>query len=238
MKPLLIGIFVLLLAACSEKELRQTYEIVTANVDEVPLSQREVAAALKDSLSQGSTRGAIIASLKNGYYENPRLKINFPEDMRKVEKALRKVGLGKDVDRFVKQLNRGAELAAARAKPIFIKAITSMTIPDAFEILNGAPDAATRYLQRTTWGELQQQFRPIISETLRQTSATRYYGDIVKKYNRLPFVSDVDPDLDAYATEKAIEGLFVLIADEEAEIRANPGARTTQLLRRVFGSLD
>lgn len=238
MKPLLIGIFVLLLTACSEKELRQTYEIVTANVDEVPLSQQEVAAALKDSLSQGAARGAIIASLKNGYYENSRLKINFPEDMRKVEKALRKVGLGKDVDRFVKQLNRSAELAAARAKPIFIKAITSMTIPDAFEILNGPPDAATRYLQRTTWGELRQQFRPIINEALRQTSATRYYGDIVKKYNQLPFVSDVDPDLDAYATEKTIEGLFVLIADEEAEIRANPGARTTQLLRRVFGSLD
>lgn len=238
MKSVLIGIFVLLLSGCSEKELRQTYEIVTANVDEVPLTQQEVAAALKDSLSQGATRGAIIASLKNGYYENSRLKINFPDDMRKVEKALRKVGLGKEVDRFVKQLNRSAELAASRAKPIFIKAITSMTIPDAFEILNGPADAATRYLQRTTWGELRQQFRPVISETLKQTSATRYYGDIINKYNQLPFVSDVDPDLDTYATEKAIEGLFVLIADEEAEIRANPAARATQLLRRVFGSLD
>ena len=238
MKSVLIGIFVLLLSACSERELRHTYEIVTASVDEVPLSQQEVAAALKDSLSQGATRGAIIASLKNGYYENPRLKIQFPEELHKVEKALRKVGLGKDVDRFVKQLNRSAELAAARAKPVFIKAITSMTIDDAFEILNGAPNAATRYLQRNTWGELRQQFRPIISEALRQTSATRYYDEIVKKYNRLPFVNDVDPDLNAYATEKAIEGLFVLIADEEAEIRANPAARTSQLLRRVFGSLD
>jgi hypothetical protein len=238
MKSVLIGIFVLLLSACSEKELRHTYEIVNASVDEVPLSQQEVAAALRDSLSQGATRGAIIASLKNGYYENPRLKIQFPEELHKVEKALRKVGLGKEVDRFVKQLNRSAELAAARAKPVFIKAITSMTITDAFEILYGAPDAATRYLQRTTWGELRQQFQPIVSESLMQTSATRYYGEIVKKYNRLPFVSDVDPDLEAYATEKAIEGLFVLIADEEAEIRANPAARATQLLRRVFGSLD
>ena len=229
---------VLLLAGCSEKDLRQDYEVITENTDDVPLTTTEVVAALKDSLSQGISKGVLIASARDGYYGNPRLKIEFPPEVSKVQETLRKIGFGRDVDRFVKQLNRGAEKAATKAKPIFIKAITSMTIQDAFEILNGADDAATRYLERTTGGELRQQFLPIVSDTLRQTKATRYYGDIVNKYNQLPLVDDVDPDLDSYATDRAIAGLFVLIADEEARIRANPVARTTELLQRVFGSLD
>ncbi len=238
MRLIPIGIVVLVLAGCSEKDLRQAYEIVSASAEEVPLTSAEVVAALKDSLSRGISKGALIASAKDGYYGNPRLKIPFPTEVQKVEEALRKIGFGKDVDRFVMQLNRGAEKAAAKSKPIFIKAITSMTIRDAFEILNGAEDAATQYLIRTTGDDLREQFLPVVSDTLQQTSATRYYGDIVNKYNQLPFVNDVDPDLEAYATDRAIAGLFVLIADEEASIRANPAARTTKLLRRVFGSLD
>ncbi len=238
MKPLLIAILTLSVLACSDKDLRETFEIISASAEEIPLTRSEVVAALKDSLSRGITKGANLASLKDGYLGNPQLKIEFPEDLRKVEKALRKIGLGKDVDRFVRQLNRGAEKAAGKAKPVFIKAITSMAISDAFEILNGAPDAATQYLKRTTGAELRTQFLPIVSDSLKQTSATRYYGEIVGKYNSLPLVGDVDPDLESYATDKAITGLFVLIAEEEARIRANPAARTTKLLRRVFGSLD
>jgi len=238
MKRLVMGIALLALLGCSEKDLRETIEIINASVEEVPLTQAEVTAALKDSLSKGISRGALQASARNGYLGNPRLKIEFPPEVKQVEKALRKIGLGKDVDRFVKQLNRSAEKAAAKAKPIFIKAIKSMTIRDAFDILNGEADAATQYLMRTTGKELSKQFRPIVSDKLGETSATRYYGDIVSKYNQLPLVKKVDPDLEAYATDKAIAGLFLLIAKEEANIRANPRARTTQLLRRVFGSLD
>lgn len=238
MKRLVMGIALLALLGCSEKDLRETIEIINASVEEVPLTQAEVSAALKDSLSKGISRGALVASAKDGYLGNPRLKIEFPPEVKQVEKALRKIGLGKDVDRFVRQLNRSAEKAATKAKPIFIKAITSMTIRDAFEILNGEADAATQYLMRTTGNELRKQFRPIVSDKLGETSATRYYGDIVGKYNQLPLVKKVDPDLEAYATDKAIAGLFLLIAKEEANIRANPRARTTQLLRRVFGSLD
>jgi hypothetical protein len=238
MKILLIGLTLVALLGCSEKELRETIELINASAEEVPLTRAEVVAALKDSLSKGISRGASVASKKNGYFGNPALKIPFPPEVRKVEKALRQVGLGKEVDRFVKQLNRSAELAAAKAKPIFIKAITSMTIDDAFKILNGEADAATRYLKRTTGDELRAQFLPIVSDKLDQTSATRYYGDIVGQYNQLPLVKKVDPDLEAYATDKAIEGLFLLIAEEEANIRANPRARTTELLKRVFGSLD
>lgn len=237
-KILTITVVLLGLSGCSEKDLRQAYELVDSSIAEAPLTRGEVTAALKDSLARGISKGAAIASATNGYYGNPRLRIPFPPEVKKVENALRDAGFGDDVDRFVRQLNRGAEQAAARAKPIFIRAITSMTISDAFEILNGAPDAATQYLIRTTGDDLRVEFRPILRDTLEETRATRYYGDIVRTYNQLPFVSKVDPDLEGYATDRAIEGLFLLVAEEEANIRANPRARTTQLLRRVFGSLD
>jgi hypothetical protein len=239
MKKLLTITAVLLgLAGCAEKDLRDIFEQVEASVPEAPLTREEVTAALKDSLARGISRGAASASLKNGYYGDSRLRIPFPPEIEKVEKTLRDAGLGEEVDRFVRQLNRSAEQAAAKAKPIFIKSITSMTIGDAFEILNGPPDAATQYLIRTTGDDLRAEFRPVVSDKLDETRATRYYGDIVRTYNSLPFVSKVDPDLEGYATDRAIEGLFLLIAEEEANIRANPRARTTKLLRRVFGSLD
>lgn len=237
-KILTIAVVLLGLSGCSEKDLRGVYELVDASVAEAPLTREEVTAALKDSLARGISKGAAIASARDGYYGDARLRIPFPPEVKKVENALRDAGFGDDVDRFVRQLNRGAEQAAAKAKPIFIKAITSMTIGDAFEILNGAPDAATQYLIRTTGDDLRVQFRPVVGDKLEETSATRYYGDIVRSYNKLPFVNKVDPDLVDYATDRAIEGLFLLVAEEEANIRANPRARTTQLLRRVFGSLD
>ena len=238
MKNIIAVLLILTLAGCSEKDLRQTIEIINESAEEVPLNKAEVTAALKDSLSRGISKAAIIASAHDGYYANPALKIEFPSDAKKVEKALRKIGLGGEVDRFVLQLNRGAELAAEKAKPIFIKAITAMSIRDAFAILNGQQDAATQYLIRTTGDDLYDQFLPVVSDTLEQAKATRYYGEMVTRYNKLPGVRKVNPDLDEYATEKAIAGLFLLVAEEETNIRANPRARTTQLLRRVFGSLD
>jgi hypothetical protein len=238
MRILLIALALLSLAGCSEKELREAYELVNAGAEEFPLTREEVSTALKDSLSRGISKGARQASAKNGYLGDPRLRIEFPPEVARVESALRDLGLDDEVERFVRQLNRSAELAAAKAKPIFIEAITSLTIKDAFGILNGEPDAATQYLRRTTGDALYAAFRPIVADKLEETSATRYYGDIVRRYNQIPFAGKVDPDLVGYATESAIDGLFVLIAEEEANIRANPGARTTRLLRRVFGSLD
>jgi len=238
MKKLLILPLLLILLGCSEKDLREALEMIDASAQEVPLTRTEVVQGLKDALAKGISRGALVAGAKDGYLGNPKLKIPFPEEVAQVDRALRKIGLGNEVDRFVRQLNRSAEKAATRAKPIFIKAITSMSINDAFEILNGEADAATRYLRRTTGEELREAFRPVVADKLRETSATRYYGDIVRHYNSIPLVEKVDPDLESYATDRAIEGLFLLIAEEEANIRANPRARTTQLLRRVFGSLD
>ena len=159
-------------------------------------------------------------------------------NLKTLEKTLRKLGLGAQIDRSVLQLNRAAEKAATRAKPVFIKAITAMSIDDAFDILNGDQDAATLYLMDSSRDELFDQFRPIVVEALNETSATRYYSDIVKRYNALPLVFDVDPDLADYVTEKAIDGLFLLIAQEEARIRSISSARSSRLMKRVFGSLD
>ncbi len=238
MKSKLLIVSLLLLSACSAKDMQQTLDLINANIEQTQLSEQEVVAALKDALAQGISRGAGQAAALDGYYGNPMLRIEFPPAVSKVESALRDIGLGGEVDKFVMQLNRGAEQAASRAKPVFIKAITSMSIEDAFSILKGAPDAATQYLRKTTGAELRKEFAPIISSSLNETSATRNYADIVNRYNGLPLVRKVDPDLEAYASERAIDGLFLLVAQEEANIRANPAARASALLRRVFGSLD
>jgi hypothetical protein len=233
-----ILLILVVLFGCSSKDLQKSLDIINASSADIPLKKPEVIAGLKDALARGISKAAINASATNGYLNDSRLKIPFPPEVKKVEKALRKLGLGKEVDRFVVQLNRGAEKAAARAKPVFIKAITSMTVRDAFDLLNGDQNAATQYLIRTTGDDLRKQFRPIVNETLGEVKATKYYGDIVKRYNKIPLVNKVNPDLEGYATDQAIKGLFLLVAEEEANIRANPRARTTKLLRRVFGSLD
>jgi hypothetical protein len=218
------------LFGCSGKDLQE--------LGLAPLTEVEVTQALKDALSYGIARSAANASKIDGYFANPRLKIGLPKDAEKLEKTLRKLGFGTQIDRSILQMNRAAEQAAARAKPVFIKAITAMTIDDAFDILNGENNAATDYLIDNSSDELYDQFRPIVVEALDETSATRYYSDIVKRYNALPLVFDVDPDLADYVTEKAVDGLFLLMAQEEARIRTISSARSSRLMKRVFGSLD
>jgi hypothetical protein len=156
--------------------------------------------------------------------------------VKKVEDKLRQVGLGKEVDKFVLTLNRGAEAAAKEAIPIFTDAIKAMTIDDAWAVLNGNEDAATQYLLRTTREPLRTKFKPVIQSALQKVNATKYYSDLVNTYNKIPFVENVNPNLDDYAAEKALDGLFLLVADEEKKIRQDPVARTTDLLVRVFGS--
>jgi hypothetical protein len=143
--------------------------------------------------------------------------------------------LGSEVDRFVMSMNRGAEDAAAQAKPIFIDAVKAMTIEDAWGILKGQPDAATQYLKRTTSAQLKTKFKPVIQNSLDKVEATKYYGNVVTTYNRIPFIEKVNPDLNEYATDLAMQGLFTMIASKEKEIRDNPLERTTDLLKKVFG---
>lgn len=228
-------ILVLFFVGCSSTQINQTLGEVNKALElEQPLTTAEVSEGLKEALIKGISNGSDLASRVDGYFMNPKIKIPFPPEAKKVEDKLRQLGFDKDVDRFIMTLNRGAEEAAKEAKPIFIAAIKSMTIQDAWGILKGESDAATQYLKRTTSNHLREKFKPVIKDALSKVNATKYYGDIVNTYNQIPFVQDVNPNLDDYATEKAMDGLFLLISEEEKKIREDPLARTTDLLKRVF----
>ncbi len=230
-------LLVLLITACSTVQLNQVVSEASKTLTgEAPLTTADVAQGLKEVLIKGISNGADLTSQLDGYFKNEAIKILFPPDVKKVEERLRQMGLGNEVDKFVMTLNRGAEDAAKEAKPIFITAIRSMTIEDAWGILKGDQDAATQYLKRTTSAQLKEKFSPVIQASLDKVNATKYYSDLVGTYNKIPFVEKVNPDLNDYASGKAIDGLFVMVAKEEKEIRENPVARTTDLLKRVFGA--
>lgn len=227
-----IALLSLALMACTSQQISQVLNDMMAEGNP---TTTEVAAGLKEALTQGITKGAAAASQTDGYLGNALIRIPFPPEVAKVETRLRQIGLGGEVDKFVTALNRGAEEAAKEAAPIFVSAIRQMTIQDAWAILKGEKDAATQYLMRVTSAELRSKFQPVIKSAIDKTNATRFYGDLVTTYNKIPFVEQVNPNLDEYATDKALEGLFTLVKNEEANIRENPGARTTALLKKVFG---
>jgi hypothetical protein len=202
------------------------------------LSNEDVAAGLKEALTNGVSKGSDLVSQVDGYLKNQEIKIPFPPEVKQVEDKLRQIGMGSEVDKFILTLNRAAEDAAKEAKPIFVQAVKQMTIQDAWSILKGEQDAATQYLKKSTSTLLKEKFKPVIQNSLEKVNATKYYGDLVSSYNKIPFVQKVNPDLNEYATDKAMEGLFVMIAKEEKNIRANPLARTSELLKKVFASQD
>lgn len=237
MTRIFFALSVIIIGACTSAQINQTLGDLNKTLGEgTPLTTAEVAEGLKEALIKGISNGSDLASQLDGYFKNPEIKIPFPPEVKKVEDKLRQIGLGGEVDKFVMTLNRGAEDAAREAKPIFVTAIKSMTIQDAWGILKGQPDAATQYLKRTTSSQLKEKFKPVIQNSLSKVNATRYYGDIVNTYNKIPLTEDVNPNLDDYATDKAIEGLFLMIAKEEKNIRQDPLARTTELLKKVFGA--
>ena len=199
------------------------------------LTNTEAANGLREALIQGITKGSDQAAQVDGFNLNKLIRIPFPPDAQRVATTLRSLGLGSQVDKFELSLNRGAEDAAKSAKPIFINAIKSLTFTDVWNILTGQKDAATQYLKRTTTSQLTTAFAPIMQQSLDKVEATKYYTSLTTTYNKLPLVTPVKTDLNQYATGKAVDGLFTLIAQEEANIRANPVARTTSLLKRVFG---
>jgi hypothetical protein len=202
-------------------------------------SSLEIGSALKQALEQGTTKSADQLSAVNGFFGNAAVKILFPPQAEKAEKALRKLGMNKLCDDVILSLNRAAEDAAVQAKPIFLNAIKQMTLQDVTNILLGSQDAATQYFKRTTTADLTAKFKPIIQVSLNKVGATKYYNDAATAYNRVPFVSKINPDISDYATQKAIEGLFIEIAVQELTIRQNMGgARSTPLLQKVFSFAD
>ncbi|WP_194776740.1 DUF4197 domain-containing protein [Pararhodonellum marinum] len=221
--------------ACAGTDLNK----ILQGVGEGALTEQDVSNGLKEALVKGINQGADQASKVDGFFKNDLIRIPLPEDVRRVESTLRSAGLGSEVDRVLLAINRGAEAAAVEAKPIFVNAIRQLTIQDAFNILKGEQDAATQFLKRTTSAQLTELFMPKIQESLNSVGATRYYGDLASTYNAFPLTNrKIDPDINAYVTERAIDGLFTLIAEEEKAIRENPAERTSNLLRRVFAAQD
>jgi hypothetical protein len=200
------------------------------------LTEKDAADGIKEALVNGTGESVKVVSVTDGYWANPEIKIPFPAEAREMESKLRAIGMGKKVDEFNESMNRAAERAAAEAKPIFIAAIKGMTVKDAINIVRGADNAATTYLKNTTSPELIVKFQPVIKTSLDNVNATKYWSDLITIYNKIPLVKKMNPNLTEYVTQKAIDGLFIMIAKEEIKIRKDPMARTTELLKRVFGS--
>lgn len=199
-------------------------------------SEEEAGKALKEALSNGASKGAELVSKTDGYFGNPKIKIPFPPDAKKVEDKLRSLGLNKECDDVILSLNRAAEDAGSSAKAIFLQAIQDMTITDAINIVKGGDNAGTEFLKSKTRNALVEAFKPIIKTSLDKVGATKNWEFVITRYNKIPLVEKVNPDLVQYATEKAIDGLFIQVAEEELLIRKDPMARTSELLKKVFGN--
>ncbi|MEO5990777.1 MAG: DUF4197 domain-containing protein [Ferruginibacter sp.] len=197
------------------------------------LSSDEIIAGLKEALSKGAVNSTNILHQANGYFSNEAIKILMPPEAEKVTSTLRKMGMSSLVDKAVLSMNQAAEDAAGNVSGIFIDAIKKMTVRDGLQILRGGDFAATDYLKKSTVAELTVSMRPIIEESLKKVNATSYWENVFTNYNRFSS-NKVNPDLTAYVIERALEGLFVTIGLEEKKIRDNPGARTSELLQKVF----
>jgi len=200
------------------------------------LSSDDIVAGLKEALNQGTKKSADKLSAVDGFFKDAAVKILLPPEAQKVERTLRSVGLGKEVDDAIESLNRAAEDAAKSAAPIFLDAIKKMTVQDGVNILKGADTAATGYLRNSTNVELTNTFRPVIEVSLQKTGATKYWKTVFESYNKLPTTfNKVNTDLPSYATARALDGVFYYVAQEEKNIRKNPAAQVTDILKKVFG---
>ena len=199
------------------------------------LTNSEIVAGLKEALNVGTKNAVGNLSQSGGFLNNPVLKISFPPEAQKVEEKLRQIGMGKKVDEFIVNMNKGASEAVKQATPIFANAVKTMSFADAKQILTGPENAATNYFKNKTSAELFKLFQPKVKQTLDQVAVTKYWNDITNIYNKIPFVTKVQTDLNKYVTDKAMAGLFVKIAEEEKQIRTDPVARVSAILKKVFG---
>lgn len=233
-KNLVIFSMIFLAVACSPAQLQQVLDAV----QDTPLTSAEASSGLKEALNIGVSKGSDQLSQTDGYFKSP-YKILLPAEARKITDKLKNVPGFTNIENVVlEKINRGAEDAAKKAKPIFLNAIRSMTFSDAMNILFGEKNAATTYLNRTTSTQLYNEFNPVIVESLDKFSARKYWSDAVNAYNKLPFVEKANPSLDDYVTNEALKGLFAMVEKEELNIRENIGARTTDLLKKVFAKQD
>jgi len=220
--------------SCDPAALQQVMDTLGSG----ELTNSEVSGGLKQALEFGIGKGSDQLSKQNGYFKSP-YKILLPAEARKVTDKLKIIpGFNNVEDVILEKINRGAEDAAKKAKPIFINAIKKMSFGDAMDILLGQQNAATTFLNRTTYQPLYNEFNPVIVNSLDKFNARKYWSDAVGKYNSLPFVEKLNPSLDDYVTKEALKGLFSMVEREEKNIRTNINARTTDLLKKVFARQD
>ena len=198
----------------------------------------DISAGLKEALNKGITEQVSKLTATDGFYKNEAVKILMPEELQKVDKTLRKMGMSSLADEGIKSLNRAAEVAVKEATPIFVSAIKNMSIKDAKNILMGNDNAATTYLESSTSTALYSKFNPVVKESIGKVGADVVWAKIIEKYNAIPLVSKVNPDINDYVTNKAMEGVFTMIAVEEKDIRTNLNSRTSDVLKKVFALQD
>ena len=202
------------------------------------LGNEEIASGLRQALDFGIDKQVTKLTAKDGFFKNELVKILLPEELQKVDKALRDIGLGNLADEGLKILNRAAEDAVKEATPIFVNAVKDITFADAKNILLGADNAATQYLTEKTKTALYDKFNPVIKNSFSNVGADQIWENLINKYNSIPFTNNVNPDLTDYVTGEALKGVYTMIAVEEKEIRTKVSSRTTDLLKRVFALQD
>ncbi|MBL0737001.1 DUF4197 domain-containing protein [Flavobacterium sp. GN10] len=237
MKKILLLAVTFSLTSCAQ--VQQTLNQLPQIASQIPTTGTvDIASGLKEALNKGITQQVSKLTAVDGFYKNEAVKILMPEELQKVDATLRKVGLSSLADEGIKMLNRAAEDAVKEATPIFVTAVKNMTFTDAKNILLGSDNAATNYLQGSTTTSLYAKFNPVIKSSFEKVGADAVWTKIITKYNTIPLVKKVNPDLTDYTTNQALSGVFKMIAVEEKDIRNNISARTTPLLQKVFAMQD
>jgi len=201
------------------------------------ISNRDAVAGLKEALAKGTSTAVGKLGVENGFFGDERVRILLPESMKKTENLMRRLGMGKQADELILRMNRAAEAAVPEAQAVFVDAITAMSVADARAILTGGDDAATRYFRRTMSDPLTRRFHPIVVHAMEKVQLAESYDRFASRASRLGLVKKGDANLEDYITGRALDGLFLMIAEEEKRIRANPAQEASSILRKVFGAL-
>jgi len=235
LRKIIIVVLLLQFTACAE--LQQVINQLPTE-GTTGIGNAQIGAGLKQALDNGITKQVSKLALKDGFNKNSLVKILLPAELQKVDKTLRSIGLSHLADEGLKVMNRAAEDAVSEAIPVFVSAIKGMTFSDAKQILLGDQMAATNYLQRSTSSSLYEKFNPIIENSFQKVGADQIWRNLINKYNSVPFVNKVNPDLTDYVTTEALSGVFKMVAVEEKNIRTKLSSRNTDLLRKVFALQD
>lgn len=245
LKLAIVGLATVSLASCEALQQVATTATSTTTTSNTgtssgTITEAQAATGIKQALSNGLNESIRILATKDGFLGDQAVKILMPEEARKVESALRSVGMGNLCDQFITSMNRAAESAVKEASSVFVNSLSRMTVNDAFNILlSGQQDAATQFFKTSTSAELTERFSPIINQSMNANQVSTYWTQLTSAYNQLPLGSKIETDLTAYITQRAIDGLFVKVADQELKIRQNlGGTRNTNVLKYVFGWAD